>query len=216
MMNAPETTEFIHAEIMGLYGEITSLCQIERIDGVLNMSVATMLDHQRKGFASAIVARALIWFADSEFRNETLHWWAREDNVASIRLAESNGFILSESCHAGWLHYQFSTMMEYVDENLPAPAHLECAEYHNAIAPHGFPDAVIFANDGNPLEGTYETRRYVTEPTHCRNCKRSRAGGTKCLRWVHGTYDEAAGEDILELQDVDPDGFCAWSEPSDT
>lgn len=54
--------------------------------------------------------------------------------------------------------------MEYLDDNLPAPAHLEGVEYHGGtLTPHGFPDAVVFANDGNPLEGTYETRRYVPE-----------------------------------------------------
>ena len=41
-------------------------------------------------------------------------------------------------------------------------AHLEGTEW-NTITPHGFPDAVVFANDGSVLDGTYETRRYVPE-----------------------------------------------------
>lgn len=41
-------------------------------------------------------------------------------------------------------------------------AHLEGTEW-NTVAPHGFPDSVVFANDGSVLDGTYETRRYVPE-----------------------------------------------------
>ncbi len=41
-------------------------------------------------------------------------------------------------------------------------AHLEGTEWNTAV-PHGFPDSVVFANDGSVLDGTYEIRRYVPE-----------------------------------------------------
>lgn len=40
--------------------------------------------------------------------------------------------------------------------------HLEATEWHS-LEQEGFPDAVIFANNGCVLEGTYEQVRYVPE-----------------------------------------------------
>lgn len=40
--------------------------------------------------------------------------------------------------------------------------HLEGTEWHT-LDQVGFPDAVIFSNNGSPLDGTYEIRRYIPE-----------------------------------------------------
>lgn len=41
-------------------------------------------------------------------------------------------------------------------------AHLEATEWFS-FGQEGFPDAVIFANDGSVLDGTYEQVRYIQD-----------------------------------------------------
>ena len=53
-------------------------------------------------------------------------------------------------------------MTDYEDSSLLPPAHLEGTEWHT-ITPSGFPDAVVFANDGSAIDGTYEAQRYIPE-----------------------------------------------------
>lgn len=50
------------------------------------------------------------------------------------------------------------------------------------------------------------------EVIRCRDCKRSREKGWKCTYWASGEWDEEQEADVIELADVEPDGFCFKAE----
>lgn len=54
-----------------------------------------------------------------------------------------------------------------------------------------------------------------TEIIRCRDCKLSHNDGWKCARWATHHWDEDQEVDVIELADVQPDGFCAWAERRD-
>lgn len=54
-----------------------------------------------------------------------------------------------------------------------------------------------------------------TEIIRCRDCKLSREDGWKCAFWVTGHWDEEQEVDMIDLADVEPDGFCFKSERRD-
>lgn len=51
-------------------------------------------------------------------------------------------------------------MPNWIDKK--SEAHLEATEWFS-FCQEGFPDAVIFANDGSVLDGTYKQMRYIQE-----------------------------------------------------
>lgn len=51
-------------------------------------------------------------------------------------------------------------MPNWIDKK--SEAHLEATEWFS-FCQEGFPDAVIFANDGSVLDGTYKQVRYIQE-----------------------------------------------------
>lgn len=51
-------------------------------------------------------------------------------------------------------------MTNWIDKQ--SEAHLEATEWFS-FCQEGFPDAVIFANDGSVLDGTYKQMRYIQE-----------------------------------------------------
>lgn len=51
-------------------------------------------------------------------------------------------------------------MTNWIDKQ--SEAHLEATEWLS-FGQEGFPDAVIFANDGSVLDGTYKQVRYIQE-----------------------------------------------------
>lgn len=51
-------------------------------------------------------------------------------------------------------------MTNWIDKK--SEAHLEATEWFS-FCQEGFPDAVIFANDGSVLDGTYKQVRYIQE-----------------------------------------------------
>lgn len=50
------------------------------------------------------------------------------------------------------------------------------------------------------------------EIIRCRDCRRSREDGRKCTYWASGRWDEEQEADVIELADVEPDGFCFKAE----
>lgn len=51
-------------------------------------------------------------------------------------------------------------MNDWIDKQ--SEAHLEATEWFS-FCQEGFPDAVIFANDGSVLDGTYKQVRYIQD-----------------------------------------------------
>lgn len=52
----------------------------------------------------------------------------------------------------------------------------------------------------------------LEEVIRCRDCKKSRKEGWKCTYWALGRWDEEQEADVIELADVEPDGFCFKAE----
>lgn len=91
----PSKTQLMHATTVEENGTVVSVCEIEKIDNAFNISVSTIALCENKGYANDCVRRAVMWWEQSVFHNSyDLNWWARKDNVASIRIAEKNGFVV--------------------------------------------------------------------------------------------------------------------------
>lgn len=103
--NVPHTTQLMHVSVCDHQQQSVSVCLIERIDGVFNVSVSTINDFQRRGYASRCVEDAVRWWANSpHVKKHDLNWWARSDNQPSIKLACRNGFTHAED-NDGWSHF---------------------------------------------------------------------------------------------------------------
>lgn len=89
-------TQLIHAEVEVLDGEIISLCQIELIDEVFNISVSTLSEYQGKGYAKSVVGKCVRWWRAHYF-SQPLSWWTKAHNTASLKLAEGHGFKFAEA-----------------------------------------------------------------------------------------------------------------------
>lgn len=103
----PKVSELVHASTVEVGGAVVSVCQIEIIDGIFNLSVSTISEHQGRGYAKDCVNRAVSWWMLSPLSDtKTLHYWARTCNIPSTRVAESCGFEKREDDrYHGWAHY---------------------------------------------------------------------------------------------------------------
>lgn len=99
--NAPEETELIHAEAVVYNNEIVSISQIELIDDRYNISVSTMKEYRKNGYARTCVKACTDWWD----RRDNLHWWTRCGNIPSIKLAKEFDFTFQESEYTGWAHF---------------------------------------------------------------------------------------------------------------
>ena len=84
--------------------------------------------------------------------------------------------------------------------------HLEGTEWHS-LDQRGFPDAVVFANNGSPLDGTYKIRRYVPEQ-RCRQLEIDLAVAERARYEAIGHYEQVekvAKEMLLEMYATNKD-----------
>lgn len=99
----PDTTELIHAEVYFSNNTVGSICMIECVDGVYNISVSTLSEFQSKGIATELVKSCIRWW-NSHDRHDTLHYWANETNIPSNKICKKCDFIFVESSK-GFNHY---------------------------------------------------------------------------------------------------------------
>lgn len=103
----PMVSELLYASTVEVGGKVVSVCQIEIIDGIFNLSVSTVSEYQGRGYAEDCVKRAVSWWMLSPLSDtERLHYWTRTNNHPSMRIAESCGFKRHEDDrYHGWIHY---------------------------------------------------------------------------------------------------------------
>ena len=77
---------------------------------VINESGMYALIFGSKGYAKAVAKRGRKWLDKHYDEFDQIVWWTRKENIASIKLAEDNGFTLDESSvllNDPWIKYQY-------------------------------------------------------------------------------------------------------------
>lgn len=67
-------------------------------------------EYRNKGYAKAVAKRGRKWLDKHYDEFDQIVWWTRKENIASIKLAEDNGFTLDESSvlpDDPWIKYQY-------------------------------------------------------------------------------------------------------------
>lgn len=80
----------------------------------INAAVGTRGEkkYRGKGYAKAATKSGMDWWEKNKdkYKDKNFNWWVRRENIASIKLAEANGFTLNKSDlekWKDWYHYEY-------------------------------------------------------------------------------------------------------------
>lgn len=99
-------------------------------------------------------------------------------------------------------------MTNWIDKQ--SEAHLEATEWLS-FGQEGFPDAVIFANDGSVLDGTYKQVRYIQEQRYQQLAEVAREM-LKEIKTMAGSYGYTADLDYEHKYEWIEDCARPWRE----
>lgn len=100
-LTAEEGSMVVHRELKKIGDTPVSFFDISSVDDKAAATVATRSgkEYRGKGYAKEVVKRGLRWYDKNKERMglKELYWWVRGDNLGSINLAKTSGFVLDQT-----------------------------------------------------------------------------------------------------------------------